>query len=321
MSHNTNTLNTELIIGKQIVLDKYGNYLNPACAINNLIITVSDKIIKIWDSSRNFECIKQLSGHTAPIFTITTYNNYIISANGSCDNTIRIWDINSGNCIKTLDCNGGVLILCVYDNKLISGLYDKTIKIWDLASGVCVKTLLGNTEGSRSICCSDGKIINGSYDGPIKIWDIHSGNCSKTLIGHTDHVNSVYMHENKIVSCSRDKTVKIWNMDSGLCIKTINTHDCVGSICVKYNLIFGGLGDGTINIWDINSYTCIKTLKYNNYAVTAIFICDNILVTCFNSDDIVVSPIIKVNGELTKFNNYILRTKPSDTHLQSEIRH
>ena len=44
---------------------------------------------------------KVLEGHTKLIRSVFIKDNLIIS--GSYDNTIRIWDINTGNCLKVLE--------------------------------------------------------------------------------------------------------------------------------------------------------------------------------------------------------------------------
>ena len=49
---------------------------------------------------------------------------------------------------------------------------DNTIKIWDANTGACLKTLEGHTDEVYSVAYSpDGtKIISCSYDTTIKIW-------------------------------------------------------------------------------------------------------------------------------------------------------
>ena len=56
--------------------------------------------------------------------------------------------------------------------KIISGSDDKTIKIWDANTGECLKTLEGHSSNVQSVAYSpDGtKIISGSQDTTIKIW-------------------------------------------------------------------------------------------------------------------------------------------------------
>ena len=57
--------------------------------------------------------------------------------------------------------------------KIISGSWDCTIKIWDANTGQCLKTLMGHSGNVLSVAYSpDGtKIISGSYDKTIKIWE------------------------------------------------------------------------------------------------------------------------------------------------------
>ena len=60
---------------------------------------------------------------------------------------------------------------------IVSGSYDNTIKIWDIQSGECLNTLEGHSYSVESVAISpDGKtIVSGSGNGTIKIWDIKSG--------------------------------------------------------------------------------------------------------------------------------------------------
>ncbi|MBO7224392.1 MAG: hypothetical protein J6V35_00595, partial [Bacteroidales bacterium] len=58
--------------------------------------------------------------------------------------------------------------------KIISGSADYTIKIWNANTGQCLKTLEGHSNDVWSVAYSpDGtKIISGSADYTIKIWGI-----------------------------------------------------------------------------------------------------------------------------------------------------
>ena len=76
---------------------------------------------------------------------------------GSRDKTVRVWDLESGECLKVLEGHAGsvdCVALTPDGRKGISGSDDKTVRVWDLESGVCLKVLEGHTN-SVSACCAD----------------------------------------------------------------------------------------------------------------------------------------------------------------------
>ena len=55
---------------------------------------------------------------------------------------------------------------------LASGSYDKTIRVWNFESGECLKVLKGHTGGVTSLCISpsNGYLCSGSDDKSIIVW-------------------------------------------------------------------------------------------------------------------------------------------------------
>jgi len=120
---------------------------------------------------------------------------------GSEDNTIRIWDINTGQCIHTLQGHTHwILSACVAGDRIVSGSRDRTIRIWDINTGQCLHTLQGHTSWIKSVCVADDRIVSGSFDNTIRIWDINTGECLHTLQGHTSWIKSVCVADDRIVS-------------------------------------------------------------------------------------------------------------------------
>jgi WD40 repeat protein len=125
--------------------------------------------------STKFKCLNTLYGNSSCVISVafSTDGTKIIS--GSYDNTIKIWNANTGECIKTLEGHSRSVESVAYSTdgtKIISGSMDNTIKIWDANTGECLQTLEGHTSTVLSVAYSpDGtRIISGSYDDTIKIW-------------------------------------------------------------------------------------------------------------------------------------------------------
>ena len=102
-----------------------------------------------------------------------------------------------------------VYSVVVKDNLIISSSWDHTIRIWDMNTWECLKVLEGHTNCVMSVFVKDNLIISGSYDYTIKVWDIESGNCLKVLEGHTDWIRTVFVKDNLIISGSDDATIRI----------------------------------------------------------------------------------------------------------------
>jgi WD40 repeat protein len=66
---------------------------------------------------------------------------------------------------------------------MASGGFDALIRLWDVQTGQCLQVLQGHTEAVFAISFSpDGQILaSGSHDETIKLWDVETGHCIKTL--------------------------------------------------------------------------------------------------------------------------------------------
>ncbi|KZO95838.1 WD40 repeat-like protein [Calocera viscosa TUFC12733] len=94
---------------------------------------------------------------------------------------------------------------------LISGSLDNTIKVWDVERGQCMKTLFGHIEGVWAVDSDRLRLVSASHDRTIKVWVREQGRCLTTLVGHRGAVTCIALGDDKIISGSDDGDIKIWS--------------------------------------------------------------------------------------------------------------
>ena len=183
---------------KSIVFGKLKiEYFNP------VLSNICGQLIKEYNANEHSGLIKSVQ--------VDEKSNKLIT--GSEDKTIKIWDLETGKCLKTLNNHAKevISILMIPNNKFISGSDDRTFKVWDLNSYECLKTIENRT-GIYSLCLiSDNQIACGDRHGSIHIWNFDKSTLVKTFRAHNFWVyNMLLIDETKLISCSRlsDKKLK-----------------------------------------------------------------------------------------------------------------
>lgn len=116
-------------------------------------------------------CVRKLYGHTDWVTVITSLGDGLV-ASGSWDNTIRVWDAETGICVRViLDAHSKrILSLASLGGGLLasSGSGTDGVKIWNFETGICLKIL---NEQADSLCSLGGGLLaSGSNVGTVKIW-------------------------------------------------------------------------------------------------------------------------------------------------------
>lgn len=66
---------------------------------------------------------------------------------------------------------------------IVSGSLDTSIRVWDVESGNCLHTLMGHQSLTSGMELRDNILVSGNADSTVKIWDIKTGQCLQTLQG------------------------------------------------------------------------------------------------------------------------------------------
>ncbi|KAH8918376.1 WD40 repeat-like protein [Atractiella rhizophila] len=231
-------------------------------------LSSSDSLTRPWKSvyserlgiERNWRSghcsVQVLNGHTNAITCLQveeglTHPNFPILMSGGWDRTVRIWNLETGECLKVLKGHTRGIRALQFDGvKLITASMDSTLKIWNWRTGECIRTLEGHREGVISCCFDDEILASGSADSTIRIWNFATGDCF-VLRGHTEWVNSV----------------RIWNSNSnakgcgGVGANGAGAEKEKADDALAGKLLFSASDDGTIRVWDLKTKECIRKLE------------------------------------------------------------
>ncbi|KAG9335351.1 hypothetical protein JZ751_005353 [Albula glossodonta] len=253
-----------------------------------------------WRCGRhNLQRIQCRSENSKGVYCLQYDDDKIIS--GLRDNSIKIWDKQTLECLKILTGHTGSVLCLQYDERVIvTGSSDSTVRVWDVSSGEVLNTLIHHNEAVLHLRFCNGLMVTCSKDRSIAVWDMASPtdiSLRRVLVGHRAAVNVVDFDDKYIVSASGDRTIKVhpfaaprpevWSTSTCEFVRTLNGHKR-GIACLQYRdrLVVSGSSDNTIRLldiecgaffggaggrlWDIECGACLRVLEGHEELVRCI---------------------------------------------------
>ncbi|MEH2091333.1 serine/threonine-protein kinase [Nostoc sp.] len=145
-----------------------------------------DRTIRLWQiegSQREiqnrpcYSLLGTLSGHAWAVLTVAFSPDGQILATGSDDNTIKLWEVNTGQLICTLVGHSWSVVAVAFTadgETLLSASCDKTVKLWRVSTAEEIVTLSGHVDSVSAVAVSKVTqlIASGSRDKTIKLWQL-----------------------------------------------------------------------------------------------------------------------------------------------------
>ncbi len=196
------------------------------------------------------------------------------------DNTAKVWDANTWQCLATLSDHSDYVGSICYDSdrgRYLTGSKDNTVKVWNADTWQCLATLSEhkNSVWSISYDSARGRYLTGSFDNTAKVWDADTWQCLTTLIEHSSDVVSVSYDSDRdrYLTGSSDGSMKVWDANTWQCLTTINEQSNA-IITISYNSIHSqyltSYKDNTVKIWDADSWQHLATLGNHSGPVISI---------------------------------------------------
>lgn len=92
-------------------------------------------------------------------------------------------------------------------NTVVSGGADKTLKVWDLVSGECIRSI-PHSQPVFNCAVLDKLVFSTCGDSSIRVYDIRSSQLLRVIKAHDDAIQALQVTENKLASGGADRIAK-----------------------------------------------------------------------------------------------------------------
>ncbi|KAK8074982.1 E3 ubiquitin ligase complex SCF subunit scon-2 [Apiospora hydei] len=232
-----------------------------------------DQSIKIFNfKTRQTFCLR---GHEDYVNHVKLDLASRIVLSASDDTTVKLWDIDSGACIKTYEAHVGQVqqVLPLPDDFEFE---DENLADNDGASSTSGRSGspgMGSSSQNGSCAVDETRMaygpvfelqkdrplpprfmLTGSLDNTLRLWDTATGKCLRTFFGHVEGIWGVCGDSLRCVSGANDATVKVWDPRTGKCERTFTGHQgpvtCVG---LSDSRMASGGEDGEVRLYKFDS--------------------------------------------------------------------
>jgi WD40 repeat protein len=217
------------------------------------------------------------NAHTGKVLSLDADATGSLLVSGGVDNRANLWDLNTGEKIKSFSDVAGypVVLFCNNINRFITLSLSGKVIVWDTDTKKPVSMLKGNGANIVSLAFNpiNNNIAGGCKDGKIIIWD-QEGKVLKNFIGHNSEITSASYNAlgTELITTSSTE-VKIWDGSNFNPLKTISSDSkLIRAIKISYNLdkIAIVVSNRNIEIWNTDSFLKEYDLPKTNHDIKSV---------------------------------------------------
>jgi WD40 repeat protein len=200
-----------------------------------------------------------------------------LAVTGHTDGRIRLWDLASGTCIRTVQAHDESWVASVAlspaGGRILSagrrlgpseGEPPGSCRLWAF-NGDCLQEL-GVEKASEVRFSADGRLaVSTERDSLVRLWDLDSGRCRRELRADSRSCNCIWVGADgrHVVSGGGEGVLRLWDLGDGRCVRELRGHEAgVISVCLSADgrraLSCGGRSDNTPRLWDVETGRCVR---------------------------------------------------------------
>lgn len=218
--------------------------------------------------------------HDESIFDVTFSADSKLLASASYDNTVRIFDAFSGQCLSRFKGHSNSVTCLAFSpgaTRLITGSVDKSIRIWDAT--------VSNEEDSTNVTMENSDFVTsiiwspdgttcyvGSRQKKIRYFNPATGECFKE-VQTTGEVNKLAWSSFGVIAASKDSSLQFYDFTTGDFIKHLVGHtDSVNDVACLNETVVSGSSDSSVRVFDATTESCKMKLLGHEAAVSTVAI-------------------------------------------------
>lgn len=236
------------VAGKIVKTEKVCNYwVQGNCSYGDKC-----RYLHSWCTGDCFSLLTQLEGHQKVVTGITMPSGSDKLYTGSKDETVRVWDCQSGQCAGVINLGGEVGCMLSEGPWVFVGV-PNVVKAWNIQTATDL-SLTGPIGQVYALVVGNDLLFAGTQDGTILAWRFNAAantfEPAATLKSHILAVVTLVVGANMLYSGSMDHSIRLWSLETLQCVQTLSEHTSVvmSVLCWDQFLLSCSL-DKTIKVW------------------------------------------------------------------------
>ena len=226
--------------------------------------------IEIYDSKTG-DLLRTLSGHTGHVqqrcmFFGPPEEKLLVT--GSVDNTVRVWNVETGECLRVFEMEQPYQTLFNHDSTtVIMTTWTPTprTELRDMKTG----KLRGRFEGSLWANFSKGErhMVGVDAEGTVWLWDVDEQRVIRKMPGHGTfgQFRAMFVHDDQyLVTGDSSPAVRFWDVKNGTCVKKVEgLYPTLLSTAISPDCETLAISDASagIRLYDLASGDLVRTLR------------------------------------------------------------